>query len=137
MENLASWFVAKSEGNFPVIGLVSDDGVLMGFGSFGSFRVQPAYKYTAEHSIYVHKNFRGQGLGELLLRLVVEAAVERNLHALIGVIDSKNASSIALHSKLGFELVGTLPQVGFKFGKWLDVVFYQLTLSTPENPSDG
>jgi phosphinothricin acetyltransferase len=137
MANMESWFGAKAEGKFPVIGLVSDDGLLMGFGSFGAFRVQPAYKYTAEHSVYVHSDFRGQGLGKVLLKLVIESAEERGLHALIGVIDSKNSGSIALHENLGFKLVGQLPQVGFKFDRWLDVSLYQLTLAGPTNPIDG
>ena len=137
MENMVSWFEAKTLGGFPVIGLVSYSGELLGFGSFGAFRVQPAYKYTVEHSVYVHKDFRGFGLGKVLLGLVVDAAKAKGLHAVIGVIDSTNEGSIALHKKLGFELVGTLPQVGFKFGNWLTVDLYQLTLVGPVNPVDG
>lgn len=136
-EDMVSWFEAKAEGDFPIIGLVSDSGELLGFGSFGAFRVQPAYKYTVEHSVYVHKDFRGLGLGKDLLNLVVEAAKTRGMHAVIGVIDASNEGSIALHKKLGFELVGTLPQVGFKFGRWLTVDLYQLTLTGPEHPIDG
>lgn len=137
MESMVSWFDAKTGGDFPVIGLVSDSGELLGFGSFGAFRVQPAYKYTVEHSVYVHKEFRGHGLGKVLLSLVVDAAKAKGLHAVIGVIDSNNEGSISLHKKLGFELVGTLPQVGFKFGQWLTVDLYQLTLNGPMNPVDG
>jgi phosphinothricin acetyltransferase len=137
LDSMETWFETKRAGNFPVIGLVSDSGQLMGFGSFGAFRVQPAYKYTVEHSIYIHHDFRGLGLGEVLLQLVIDAAVARELHAVIGVIDSTNEGSIALHKKLGFECVGTLPQVGFKFGRWLDVDLYQLTLSGPYRPIDG
>ncbi len=137
MDNMVPWFAAKAAGNFPVIGLTSDDGVLIGFGSFGTFRAWPAYKYTVEHSIYLQQDFRGLGLGKVLLQLVIDAAVARDLHAVIGVIDSTNVGSIALHKNLGFECVGTLPQVGFKFGRWLDVVLYQLTLAGPSRPIDG
>lgn len=137
LESMVTWFDAKATGGFPVLGLISDSGQLLGFGSFGPFRVQPAYKYTAEHSVYVHKDFRGCGLGKVLLGLVVDAAKAKGLHAVIGVIDSKNEGSIALHKKQGFELVGNLPQVGFKFGEWLDVDLYQLTLDGPTNPVDG
>ena len=137
MESMVSWFEAKTSGDFPVIGLVSDSGELLGFGSFGAFRVQPAYKYTVEHSVYVHKDFRGLGLGEVLLNLVVDAAKTRGMHAVIGVIDASNEGSIALHKKLGFDLVGTLPQVGFKFGQWLTVDLYQLTFDGPLEPVDG
>lgn len=137
MDNMVTWFAAKAAGKFPVIGLVSDDGVLIGFGSFGAFRVQPAYKYTVEHSIYLHQDFRGLGLGKVLLNFVIDAAEARGLHAVIGVIDSTNEGSIALHKRLGFKRVGTLPQVGFKFGRWLDVDLYQLTLDGPSTPTDG
>ncbi len=137
MDSMVSWFETKRAGGFPVIGLISEAGELMGFGSFGAFRMQPAYKYTVEHSIYLHRDFRGLGLGKVLLQLVIDAAVASDLHAVIGVIDSTNDGSIALHQKLGFKCVGTLPQVGFKFGRWLDVDLYQLTLNGPANPADG
>lgn len=137
MEKMASWFEVKKAGNFPVIGLVNDQGTLLGFGSFGTFRPFPANKYTVEHSVYVHKGFRGEGLGRTLLELIIKAAQERQLHALIGGIDASNKGSIELHKKLGFVHVGTLPEVGFKFGRWLDLAFYQLTLDSPKNPADG
>lgn len=137
MESMTTWFESKRVAGFPVIGLVSEGGELIGFGSFGAFRVQPAYKYTVEHSIYLHQDFRELGLGRVLLQLVIDAAVARDLHAVIGVIDSTNEGSVALHKKLGFKCVGTLPQVGFKFGRWLDVDLYQLTLDGPANPVDG
>ncbi|MBU6514195.1 MAG: GNAT family N-acetyltransferase, partial [Betaproteobacteria bacterium] len=68
---------------------------------------------------------------------LIEAAREQGLHAMIGGIDASNAGSIALHDSLGFRHVGTLPQVGFKFGRWLDLAFYQLLLDTPAQPVDG
>jgi phosphinothricin acetyltransferase len=71
------------------------------------------------------------------MRSLIAAARERQLHALIGAIDASNAGSIALHQRLGFQHVGTLPQVGFKFGRWLDLAFWQLTLDTPAEPVDG
>lgn len=136
-ESMVSWFAGKRAGGFPVIGLVSSTGALLGFGSLGTFRAWPAYKYTAEHSIYVHKDFRGQGLGNVLLTELIAAATGLGLHALIGGIDASNEGSIALHEKFGFRHVGTLPEVGFKFGRWLDLAFYQLLLSTPIEPTDG
>ena len=137
IESMTPWFTNKVASGFPVIGVVSTDGKLLGFGTFGQFRVQPAYKYTVEHSVYVHKDHRGEGLGKVLMLEVVNAAKKLNLHAIIGTIDTENAGSIALHEKLGFKHVGTLPEVGFKFGRWLDVAFYQLTLETPTHPQDG
>jgi L-amino acid N-acyltransferase len=136
-ESMFDWFEAKRAGDFPVIGIESPAGELLGFGSFGTFRAWPAFKYSVEHSIYVHHEHRGQGLGEKLLIAIIDAAKEQQKHVIIGGIDSTNAASIALHEKHGFNKVGILPQVGFKFGRWLDMAFYQLTLETPQNPTDG
>ena len=137
METMATWFSAKEKGNYPIIGFEDDTGELMGFGSYGTFRAYPAYKYTVEHSLYVDARFRGRGLGKRLLEEVISAAVRQEYHVIVGVIDSANAASIALHQRRGFVHSGTIRHAGFKFGRWLDVDFYQLTLSTPERPVDG
>jgi L-amino acid N-acyltransferase YncA len=113
------------------------DGQLLGFASWGAFRAFPAYKYTVEHSIYVRADQRGRGLGETLLRELLRLAEQRGLHVLVGGIDMANRGSIALHEKLGFVHTGTLPQVGFKFGRWLDLGFWQKQLATPVQPVDG
>lgn len=134
--DMVKWFEVKRSGNFPVIGIESSDGKLLGFASYGTFRAWPAFKYSVEHSIYVHSDHRGQGLGRELLEAIIEAAKSQQKHALIGAIDADNLGSIALHEKLGFRSVGTLPEVGFKFGRWLDLALFQLTLETPENPAD-
>lgn len=136
-ESMAPWFEAKRRGGFPVIGIEDASGQLLAFGSYGAFRAFPAYKYTVEHSVYVHPDHRGKGLGRKVMRALIAAARENNLHAMVGAIDAANAGSIALHEGLGFRPVGTLPQVGFKFGRWLDLAFYQLLLETPLNPVDG
>ena len=137
MQNMVTWFEAKRAGNFPVIGIEDAQGKLLAFGSYGTFRAFPAYKYTVEHSVYVHKDHRGHGLGAQIMQALVAAAREQDLHAMVGAIDASNAGSIALHERLGFKPVGTLPQVGFKFGRWLDLAFYQLLLDTPAQPVDG
>jgi len=136
-ESMAPWFEAKRAGGFPVIGVEDRDGVLLGFGSYGTFRAWPAYKYSAEHSVYVHKAHRGKGLGRLIMQELIAAARKNDKHVLVGGIDATNAGSIALHEQLGFRHVGTLPQVGYKFGRWLDLSLYQLILETPANPVDG
>ncbi|MDG0027235.1 GNAT family N-acetyltransferase [Trinickia sp. Y13] len=136
-QNMVAWFDAKQSGGFPVIGVEDGSGKLMGFGSYGTFRAWPAYKYTVEHSVYVEKDHRGQGLGRVLMQELIAAARHADLHAMIGGIDAANHGSIALHERLGFKHVGTLPQVGFKFGRWLDLAFYQLILETPRHPVDG
>jgi L-amino acid N-acyltransferase len=136
-ESMASWFEAKARGRYPVIGVVDDAGTLMGFGSYGPFRAWPAYKYTVEHSIYVDSRFRGRGLGRSLLETIVDAAVKQDYHVMVGGIDAANAVSIRLHEKLGFTHCGTVAQAGFKFGRWLDLAFYQRILATPAAPVDG
>lgn len=134
--SMEPWFAAKEKGGFPVVGIEDEAGTLMAFGSFGTFRAWPAYKYTVEHSVYVHQDHRGHGLGGVVMQALIEAARQRDLHAMMGGIDASNAASIALHERLGFRHVGTLPQVGFKFGRWLDLAFYQLLLETPRHPID-
>lgn len=136
-DSMALWFQNKRKGNFPVIGAVDEAGQLLGFASYGTFRGWPAYKYSVEHSIYVARQCRGQGLGKALLQNIIEAAREQNYHVLIAGIDSQNSISIQLHRRFGFVPAGTIRQVGFKFGRWLDLDFYQLILETPVHPADG
>jgi len=136
-ETMLRWFEAKRKGNFPVIGAAAESGELMGFASYGTFRPFPAYKYTIEHSVYVAQKFRGQGIGKLLLREIIVSAREADYHLLVGVIDSQNAVSIGLHKQAGFVHAGTIRHAGFKFGRWLDVDFYELLLDTPANPVEG
>jgi phosphinothricin acetyltransferase len=137
IESMVLWFENKRKGDFPVIGAVSESGELLGFGSYGTFRAWPAYKYSVEHSIYVATQHRGKGLGKLLLQQVINSAHEQDYHVLIGGIDSQNNVSIGLHKRFGFQHAGTLKQVGFKFGRWLDLDFYQLVLDSPAKPMDG
>ncbi|HTQ40205.1 MAG TPA: GNAT family N-acetyltransferase [Pirellulales bacterium] len=137
MDSMHAWFDDKRKGNYPIIGVVNEAGRLMGFGTYGVFRVRPAYKYTVEHSLYVDAQFRGQGVGKLLMREIIAAAQGQNYHVLVGGVDSQNAVSIALHKQFGFTHCGTIRQAGFKFGRWLDLDFYQLILKTPEKPVDG
>jgi phosphinothricin acetyltransferase len=134
---MQAWFDAKAKGNFPVIGVEDDRGDLMGFASYGPFRAWPAYKYSVEHSVYVDARFRGQGLGRQLLQEAIAAATAQHYHMMIGGIDAANTASVALHLRLGFSHCATIRHAGFKFGRWLDLEFYQLLLPTPSRPVDG
>lgn len=136
-ESMVGWFKAKEQGHFPVLGLESHEGELLGFASYGTFRAWPAYKYTVEHSVYVHRDHRGRGLGAQLVRELIARAKTQGVHVLVGGIDASNEASIGLHRRLGFVHAGTIEQAGFKFGRWLDLAFYQLTLETPVDPVDG
>ncbi|CAB3625204.1 MAG: N-acetyltransferase family protein [Achromobacter pulmonis] len=136
-EAMQGWFQAKAGGGFPVVGFENAAGELMAFASYGTFRAWPAYKYSVEHSVYVDGRFRGQGLGEALMRVLIGRARANQVHVMIGGIDAANQGSIRLHEKLGFVHAGTIREAGFKFGRWLDLAFYQLTLDTPAQPVDG
>jgi L-amino acid N-acyltransferase len=137
LESMVIWFETKALHQFPVVGVESEDSKLMGFASYGTFRPHAAYKYSVEHSVYVHPDYRGQGLGYRLMEQLIAIAQEQEYHVMVGGIDITNAASIALHEKLGFTHAGTIRQAAFKFGRWLDLGFYQRVLETPHAPVDG
>jgi phosphinothricin acetyltransferase len=134
---MVDWFASKARGRFPVLGAEDDAGRLLGFASYGSFRAWPAYKYTVEHSVYVHHEHRGRGVGRMLLGALIEAARAQDVHVLVGGIEAANLPSIALHEAFGFTHAGTVREAGYKFGRWLDLAFYQRVLDTPVAPKDG
>jgi len=134
-ESMAQWFASKRVNDFPVVGVESDQGMLMGFASYGTFHAWAAYQFTVEHSIYIHPDFRGQGLGSLLLDEIIRQTREKGMHLLVGGIDTGNQASIALHKKKGFTLAGTLREVAWKFDRWLDLSFYQKRLVQGEPAS--
>lgn len=136
LESMFGWFETKQKHQFPVIGFENERGQLLGFATYGSFRAWPAYKYTVEHSIYIHQDYRGKGIGRQLLQLLIKEAQGQQYHVMIGGIEATNTSSIALHESLGFTHAGTIHQAGYKFGRWLDLRFYQLVLPTPQHPTE-
>ncbi len=135
--DMQAWFDGKEHRNHPVICVENDSGELMGFASYGPFRERPAYKYTVEHSVYVDTRFRGLGVGRTLLEATIAAAERQDYHVMVGGIDASNTVSVKLHESLGFTSCGIVRQAGFKFGRWLDLAFYQLILKTPATPVDG
>lgn len=122
-----NWFNERKAAGFPVI-VAENDGVISGFGTYGHFRVWPCYRYTVEHSVYVHKDFRGRGISKILLTEIISRAKAAGMHALIAGVDSENNVSLQLHLKFGFEQVARFKEVGFKFGRWLDLVFLEMIL---------
>jgi L-amino acid N-acyltransferase len=136
MASMERWFEAKRKGQYPILGAFEADGVLAGFASYGPFRAWPAYKYSVEHSVYVRKENRGRGVGKLLLGALIDAAKNQEYHMMIGGIDSTNSASIRLHQSLGFTHCASIKHSGYKFGRWLDLEFYQLILPTPLVPSE-
>ncbi|MET0281561.1 MAG: N-acetyltransferase family protein [Steroidobacteraceae bacterium] len=135
-DTVVQWFGDKASACHPVIGAINAQGVLCGFATYGSFRPRAAYKYSVEHSVYVHPAWQRQGLGRLLLQAVIARATEAGFHAMIGGIDADNRASILLHEQFGFAHVGTIRQAAWKFGRWLDLAFYQLLLPGPNQPTE-
>ena len=120
-----------------MIGATNDAGQLMGFATYSTFRAWPAYKYSVEHSVYIHIDHRGKGLGRLLMQQLIISGRRQQYHTMIGGIDISNMASIGLHEKLGFSHAGAIKQAAYKFDRWLDLGFYQLLLDSPKNPIDG
>ncbi|HUU74157.1 MAG TPA: GNAT family N-acetyltransferase [Burkholderiales bacterium] len=136
-ESMGVWFDDKVAGSFPVLGAQSATGELLGFATYGGFRPHSAYRYTIEHSVYVHPDHRRTGLAATLMQALISEARRQEYHVMVGGIDGRNAASIGLHEKLGFTRAGTLHHAGFKFGRWLDLVFFQLILDTPQTPVES
>jgi L-amino acid N-acyltransferase YncA len=126
-EFVQQWFAKKQADHMPVI-VCEADGDTVGYGSFGIFRPWDAYKYSVEHSVYVHKDHRGVGYGKMLLSRLISKAVQGGYRTMIGGIDANNVGSITLHQQFGFVEAGRLKQVGYKFENWLDLVFMQVML---------
>ena len=130
LENRRAWYDDRMRQAFPVLVAVDHVGIA-GFASFGQFRSFPGYRYTVEHSVHVRVDARGGGLGRHLMEALIPRAVAAGMHAMIAGIDATNAGSIRFHEKLGFFRVGTFPEVGWKFGRWLDLVCLQRWLDEP------
>lgn len=127
------WWDTKVQQGFPVFVAV-EDGKVVGFSSIGPFRAWAAYKYSVENSIYVAADQRGKGIGKLLMPPLIETARRLNMHTILAGIDASNDASVKLHESFGFKEVALFREVGYKFGKWLDLKFLQLVLDTPANP---
>jgi L-amino acid N-acyltransferase YncA len=111
------------------------EGAISGFSSFGHFRVWPCYRYTVEVSVYVAESFRGKGISKLLLGALIKRAEEMNFHAIIAGISADNEVSISLHHSFRFREVAHFKEVGYKFGRWLDLKFLELLLENKPEPT--
>ena len=123
-----AWFAARQDDGYPV--LVATEGAeVLGYASNGIFRGPwPGFRYSVEHSVHIRDDQRGKGLGGLLMPPLIERAKAQGKHIIIGAIDADNAGSIRFHKRFGFEISGHMKEVGFKFGRWLDLVWMQRTL---------
>ncbi|MCK9993351.1 MAG: L-amino acid N-acyltransferase [Alphaproteobacteria bacterium] len=132
LEDRAAWLEARQARQFPVLVAMEADEVL-GFASYGDWRgAWAGYKYTVEHSVHIRDGLRGKGIGRQLMQQLINEARQAGLHVMIGGVDADNKASIKFHERLGFAPVAHFNEVGFKFGRWLDLVFMQLLLSYPK-----
>ena len=128
VDNRRQWWNARTAKAYPVL-VAERDGKVAGYASYGDWRAFDGYRHTVEHSVYVDKDFRGFGIGEQLMRALIERAAAGNIHVMIAGIEAQNAASIRLHEKLGFRVVGTFSEVGIKFGRWLDLTCMELRVT--------
>ena len=129
-ENRSRWLADRTAAGMPVLVCSSenDEYDVLGYATYAQWRPFDGYRYTVEHSVYVREDQHGKGIGTLLMKALIERARSSRVHVMVAGIDAGNSASIALHEKLGFEVVGKMPEVGVKFGRWLDLAFLQLTL---------
>ncbi|MEN4717848.1 N-acetyltransferase family protein [Pantoea agglomerans] len=133
--NRITWINSRQQAGFPVIVATDDnDDTVLGYASYGDWRPWDGYRHTVEHSVYVHKDARGKGVGAALMQGLIQLAREAGKHVMVAAIESENAASIALHKKLGFIESGRMTEVGTKFGRWLDLTFLQLRLDDRKRP---
>ena len=127
LANRRAWFIARTAQGFPVLA-AEEDALVVGYGSFGDFRPFEGYRFTVEHSVYVAEGVRRRGIASALLAALEERAREMGKHVMVGGIAADNQASLRLHERNGFVETGRMPEVGFKFGRWLDLVLVQKRL---------
>ena len=124
LDDRVAWWRTRVGQGYPVLVATDATGVV-GFASFGDFRAWPGYRFTVEHSVHVREGHRGTGIGTLLMKPLLARASALGKHVMIAGVDADNAASLRFHERLGFSRVAHFQQVGFKFGRWLDLVFLQ------------
>jgi L-amino acid N-acyltransferase YncA len=129
LANRQAWLATRREQGYPVLVAVAADEQVLGYAAYGDWRPFEGFRHTVENSLYVAAEQRGQGIGGLLLGVLIERAQAAGKHLMVAAIESQNSASIALHQRFGFIISGQMAQVGCKFGRWLDLTFMQLTLS--------
>lgn len=131
--NRVAWMQARQSDGFPVI-VAETGGLVAGYASFGSWRAFDGFRATVEHSVYVHPQHKGGGIGRALMETLIARARAQDLHVMVAGIEAGNHASIRLHERLGFQQTALMPQVGQKFGRWLDLAFLQLVLDGRDAP---
>ncbi|HDS9359195.1 TPA: N-acetyltransferase [Enterobacter chengduensis] len=132
-DNRIAWFEARTLVGFPVL-VCEEAGAVTGYASFGDWRAFDGFRHTVEHSVYVHPDHQGKGIGRQLMNALIVEARRLGKHVMVAGIETQNCASIHLHETLGFITTGQMPQVGTKFGRWLDLTFMQLQLDDRSEP---
>lgn len=128
LDNRRAWWRTRVDAGFPVL-VASEGDQVLGYASYGSFRAFDGYRHTVEHSVYVAEGARRRGVASALLTALEKQARRTGLHVMLGGITADNHASLGLHAKHGFVETARMPQVGWKFGRWLDLVFMQKVLA--------
>lgn len=134
LEAHTDWYRQRIDAGFPVL-VAQDDRGVAGFASFGPFRPWPGYRFTVEHSVHVRADCRGAGVGSALMHPLIARATALGKHVMIAGVDAENLASRRFHERLGFVPVAHFREVGFKFGRWLDLTFLQRFLVPGEHRS--
>ncbi|MBF0639606.1 GNAT family N-acetyltransferase [Pseudomonas protegens] len=132
--NRQAWFSARQAQGYPILVIINAEEQVLGYASFGDWRPFDGFRHTVEHSVYVRSDQRGNGLGPQLMAVLLECARGCGKHVMVAAIESGNSASVRLHERLGFISTGQMPQVGTKFGRWLDLTFMQLILNPGAQP---
>ena len=119
------WYEERTKEQYPILVAENGNQQVVGWSALNPFHARMGYRFTAENSVYVAADERGKGIGKLLLGPLIEAARMRGLHAVMAAIDAENEASIRLHAHFGFEQVAYLKEVGFKFDRWLNLVYME------------
>ena len=131
--NRVQWMQTRQALGYPVL-VAEADGAVIGYAAFGDWRPFDGFRGTVENSVYVAPEARGQGVAQALLAALIPRARACGKHVIVAAITSENAASLRLHEKLGFVETARMPQVGQKFGRWLELVFLQLRLDARAAP---
>jgi phosphinothricin acetyltransferase len=124
LDDRLGWWNLRVKQGYPVLVAEDDTGVI-GFASFGDFRAWPGYRFTVEHTVHVRVDRRGHGVGAGLMAPLFERAAGLGKHVMVAGVDADNLASLRFHERHGFSRVAHFRQVGFKFDRWLDLIFLQ------------